>query len=79
MDRKEILAKITEIVGDELGNDDIELREETLANEVEGWDSLAHVRIMIALEQNLGVQFDTSEIVAMKNVGDLVSLIGTRV
>jgi acyl carrier protein len=45
---------------------------------VEGWDSLAHVRIMIAVEEELGVRFDMSEITSLNDVGDLVRLIEAK-
>ena len=55
MNKSEILSKVTEVVRDQLDSDDVVLRNDTISSEVEGWDSLAHVRIMIAIEQSMGI------------------------
>lgn len=69
------LARIEEIVRDELDDETISLTPQTKASDVEGWDSLAHVRIVIAVETAFGLRFDTSDIGALKSVGDLVALV----
>jgi len=77
MTNEEILTKITDVVRDELDEDDIVLTPETKARDVEGWDSLAHVRIVVAVEQEFGVRFDMAEITNLDSVGDLVALVQT--
>jgi acyl carrier protein len=74
----EILSRITDVVRDQLDDDDISLTPATEANSVDGWDSLAHVRIMIAVEEEFGVRFQTSEITSLKNVGGLVALVRSK-
>ena len=69
------LARIEEIVRDELDDETISLTPQTKASDVEGWDSLAHVRIVIAVETVFGLRFDTSDIGDLKSVGDLVALV----
>ena len=69
------LARIEEIVRDELDDETISLTPQTKASDVEGWDSLAHVRIVIAVETAFGLRFDTSDIGALKSVSDLVALV----
>ena len=49
-----------------------------MADDVDGWDSLAHVRLMLTVERSFGVKFTAAEIGRMKNVGDLVALLLTR-
>jgi acyl carrier protein len=71
----DVLARITSIVRDELDDDDIDLTMTTEANQVEGWDSLAHVRIVIAVERAFKARFETVQITGLKNVGDLVRLV----
>lgn len=78
MTDEEILAKITDVVRDELDEDSIELSPEMEANDVDGWDSLAHVRIMIGIEQAFGIRFATSEITALKNIGALAALVRSK-
>lgn len=77
--RVEILAKVTEIVQDQLDLDALELTADSIAADVEGWDSLAHVRIMIALEQAFGVRFTTNQITSTENVGQLLDMLQSLV
>ena len=79
MGESEILERVTEVVRDQLDVDDISLEMHTVANSVDGWDSLAHVRIVVAVEEEFGVQFQTTEITSLKNVGDLVRLVSARI
>ncbi|HWU72888.1 MAG TPA: acyl carrier protein [Sphingomonas sp.] len=79
MDDEEILRRIEEVVRDQLDDETIALTTATRADEVDGWDSLAHVRIMIAVEEEFGVRFQTSEITSLKNVGGLVALVKARI
>jgi len=78
MTDSDILAKITDVVRDQLDNEDILLTPTSEARQVDGWDSLAHVRIMIAVEEEFGVRFQTTEITSLKNVGGLVDLVKSR-
>ena len=73
--RDEILAMVTEVVQDQLDLDTLVLTTESQASDVEGWDSLAHVRIMIALEQAFGVRFTTNQITSTENVGQLLDML----
>jgi len=74
----EILEQVQAVVADQLDRDDVALTMNTVAASVDGWDSLAHVRIMIAVEEEFGVRFDMSEITSLGNVGDLVRLIEAK-
>ncbi|MEE9433207.1 MAG: acyl carrier protein [Sphingorhabdus sp.] len=75
MTEEETLAKITEVVRDELDDDDIVLTRDSRADEVEGWDSLAHVRIVVAVEQSLETRFEMNDITELQTVGELIDLI----
>ncbi len=70
-----ILETITATVRDELEDDSIVLTLQTRAKDVPGWDSLAHVRIVVGVEVAYGVEFNTNDVVGLKNVGDLVRLV----
>jgi acyl carrier protein len=62
----------------ELKLDDAELRDETVASEVPGWDSLSHVRILSAVEKEFGIQIRALEVIRLKNVGDLQRLVDSK-
>ena len=69
------LAQIFEDVFDE---DSIEITPELSAKDVDGWDSLTHIRLILTIEKAFKIKFSTSEIGKLQNVGDLVTLIGAR-
>ncbi|HXM65048.1 MAG TPA: acyl carrier protein [Terriglobales bacterium] len=78
MDEPEIydrLAKIFEAVFDE---DSIKVTPELSAKNVDGWDSLTHIRLILTIEKAFKIKFSTSEIGKLQNVGDLVALIKLR-
>lgn len=75
---QEILAKLDEIIADQLDLDDVKLSASMVSADVEGWDSLAHVRIMIAVEQAFGVRFSAAQIAGIANVGELIERIRTK-
>ena len=79
MDDAVILEQLSAIVADALDLDHIELTPETVATEVEGWDSLNHVRIVVAVEEAFHVRFKTGEITSLKKVGDLMALVAQHV
>ena len=70
-----ILPQITEIFKEVFEDDDLEVNRETTAHDVEAWDSLMHVTLIVNVEKVFGVKFSSSEISALKKVGDLEDLI----
>lgn len=78
MDRSDTYARLTETVEDVLGIENLVLTPETTADQVEGWDSLTHLTIMVAIESRFGIRLSTQEIETMTNVGDLVRKIEGR-
>jgi acyl carrier protein len=72
------LAKMQQVFCDVFQTPDLVLRPETSAADVPGWDSFAHINLVIALEQQFGVTFTTDEIAEMKCVDDLVKILQSR-
>jgi acyl carrier protein len=62
----------------ELDLEDFELTGTTTADSVPGWDSLSHLRIILALEAEYGVRFSTREILKLRQVGDLQELVDRK-
>ena len=75
MERTDILSKLSELLGEVIDDDELQLAESTTADEVEDWDSLAHVKYIIAIEAEFGIRFDVQEIGKAANVGEMVDLI----
>lgn len=78
MKREEILVKLQEIFREVFGKNNLIISEETNASDIEEWDSLMHISILEAVQEDFSVSFALNEIVEMKNVGDMVSGIQTK-
>ncbi len=78
MERNDILARVQEVFREELELDDLVLNDETTADNVEEWDSLSHVQLVVALEKAFGIKFTSREILSWDNVGDLVDCINKK-
>ena len=68
------LILLEKIVSTILRRENISLSMDMTATDVEGWDSLNHVQILFAIEQELGIQFPINEIQGLNNIGDLIEL-----
>ena len=78
MDEPQIYARLAQIFEDVLDDDSVKLTPELSAKDVDGWDSLTHIRLILTVEKAFKIKFTTSEIGKLENVGDLVRLIQTR-
>ena len=72
MDKNEILARVQEIFRDILDEESIILTSETTANDVDEWDSLSHIQLIVAIEKSFKIKFSSKEILSWKNVGEMV-------
>jgi acyl carrier protein len=59
--------------------ENLELKRETTANDIEEWDSLTHVQLIVAIERHYKIKFNSSEIRNFKNVGDLLDTIEKKI
>jgi len=75
MSTDQIYTKLTDILRDVFDDDSLVARPDLTAKQVEGWNSVAHVRLMITVEKAFGVRFLASQMAGLKNVGDLAALI----
>ena len=74
MNREEIFSKLNEIFIDVLDlEDEIKLTDETSANDIEEWDSLSHIQLIVAIEKTFGIKFTSLEIMKWRNVGEMVN------
>ena len=75
MTRKEMLAQINEIFKDTLDNEELEIAESTKAADVDEWDSLTHILLVVAIEKHFKVSFASSEIQSWTDVGEMMNSI----
>ena len=78
MDKKEILVQVQDIFRDTLDEDLIILTSETIASDVEEWDSLTHIQLVVAIEKHFKIKFTSKEILSWKNVGEMIDNINTK-
>ena len=72
---EEIYERLNEVFRDFFDDDEIELTPETTAEDIEDWDSLNHITLMSAVEEELGVRFTMGQVSGMKNVGEMAEII----
>jgi len=75
MEKKEILAQLNEIFKQELDNDDITLTYESTGYDIEEWDSLSHIHLVVAAEKHFKIKFTTAEIQNFKKAGEMCDCI----
>ena len=71
----EIYQKMTTVFHDVFDDDEITLSSELTADDVDGWDSLAHIRLMLSVQKAFGIKFSPIETGKLENVGALVNLV----
>ena len=78
MEKNEILKKVNEIFIDVLDNEKIVLNETTTANDVEDWDSLTHIQLVVAIEKEFKIRFTSKEIQSWSNVGEMTDCVDLK-
>jgi acyl carrier protein len=78
MEEGQIYQRLSEIFSDVFDDDAVALKPETTADDVDGWDSLSHIRLVLSVEKAFGVKFSAAEVGKLKNVGELVGLIRSK-
>lgn len=79
MTREEVFETLTEIFRDNFDEDDMELSEETTAEDIEGWDSMEQINLVVAIQKKFNIQFNVEEVNAMSNIGEMADLILKKV
>jgi len=73
-----LLDKVQAIFRDIFDDASLAIDRESNAQTVEGWDSLAHINLVSAIEQEFGIRFALGELETLKNVGEMVDLIQSK-
>lgn len=79
MERKEIFEKLTEIFVDIIDDGDIELNDNTTADDIDGWDSLTQIQLVVQIEKTFNIKFTSIEIRTFANVGEMVDSIMSKI
>lgn len=78
MTREEVFEKLNEVFREQFDDEEIVVGETTTAEDIEDWDSLEHINLVVAVEKAFGVKFTMGETIGMENVGEMVDIILKR-
>lgn len=78
MTREEVYGRLNEVFRDVFDDEGINVDDSTTADDIEDWDSLEHINLIVAVENAFGIKFNMGEVNAMKNVGEMVDIILKR-
>lgn len=78
MTDENIKVRVAEIFRDVFDRDDLVITNEMTAADVEEWDSLSHINLVLAIEKAFQITFTTREVAGLANVGDLIRLVGHK-
>lgn len=79
MEKNQILAEVQEIFREVLDNEEIVLNDATTADDVEEWDSLTHIQLIVAIEKHFKIKFASKEMLSWDTIGDMVKTIIIRI
>jgi acyl carrier protein len=75
MEKVQVYNKLTAVFREVFDEDELNVTPQTTADDVDGWDSLSHIRLVLAVSKAFGVKFSASEIGNLRNVGEFADLI----
>ena len=78
MDKNQILEEVQEIFREVLDNEEIVLASGTTADDIEEWDSLTHIQLIVAVEKHFKIKFTSKEILSWQNVGEMIDCIAAK-
>jgi acyl carrier protein len=78
MNRKQICDAVNEVFRDVFDDESISVNDKTVAADIEDWDSLEHINLILAIEQKFKIKFTLGEVTGMKNVGEMIDVILER-
>ena len=78
MEKSQILDEVQAIFREVLDNEEIVLANETTADDIEDWDSLTHIQLIVAIEKHFQIRFTSREILSWQNVGQLIDCIANK-
>jgi len=76
---EKLLARLSVMLGELLGDDSLQLTMDTIRSEVDGWDSFNYINFIVAVEMEYGVKFSIAEVEAFSNVGEIVTALQTLI
>ena len=75
MSREEVFDKVQEIFRDVFDDEELTISDQTNSDEIDEWDSLEHISLIISMEKEFSIKFDIKEVNKLENVGEMIDLI----
>ena len=79
MQKNEIYTKLNNVFREVFDDEGIVVTAETTSSDIEAWDSLEHINLIVAVEQEFKIKFNMKEVTTMNNVGDMVNIILSKI
>lgn len=79
MTRETVFEALNQVFQDVFDDDEIQVGNSTTADDIEDWDSLEHINLIVAVEKRFGIKFNMGEVTTMKNVGEMADIILQRI
>jgi len=76
---EEIYKRLNEVFQDVFDDDSIKVSASTTSEDIEDWDSLEHINLIVAVENEFGIKFGMNEVTGMKNVGEMAKIISGKI
>ena len=70
--------RLNEVFQEVFDDEDLFIDDDTNADSIDDWDSMEHINLVVAVEEEFGLTFSMDEIAEMQNVGDMVEIIKER-
>lgn len=77
-DRNETVNRLNAVFRDTFDDDDIQISNDTTARDIDGWNSVAHILLVLAVEREFRIKLTAAEVGELKNVGQMIDLIIAR-
>lgn len=75
MTREEIFAKVQDIFREVFDDEELVIADETNSDDIEDWDSLEHISLIVSMEKEFNLKFDIKQVNKLENVGQMVDMI----
>ena len=79
MEKEEIYTRLNKVFREVFDDESINVTENTTANDIPDWDSLEHINLIVAVEEEFNIKFNMGEVTTMKNVGEMANIIASRI
>lgn len=77
-DRNPLLHSLEQVFRECFFDDDLSIEEDMVSHDVDGWDSLSHVRLLMMIERRFGIELPVAETARLQNVGGLLGLVASK-